>query len=91
MLTCLCDYSLFTHYSFHSNKNKHDFHRVEGPIKKFCANVRRQVTETVKCEKKEMIPLAEKQENKYKKQKYCHICNKEFNDMLNEDENYHSV
>ena len=69
VLTCLCDYSLFTHCSFDSNKNKNDFHRGEGPIKKFCANVRKQATEIVKCEKKGMIPLTEKQEHKYKKTK----------------------
>ena len=69
MLTCLCDYSLFTHCSFDSNKNKHDFHRGEGPIKTFCANVRKQATEIVKYEKKGMIPLTEKQEHKYIKTK----------------------
>ena len=39
-----CGYSLFTQSSFDSNKNKHDFGRVEGAVKKFCKHATIQKT-----------------------------------------------
>ena len=33
-----CNYSLFTHWWFNSNKNNHSFNRDEDFIKEFCTN-----------------------------------------------------
>ena len=38
-----------------------------------------------------MLTLTNKQEKEYKKQILCPICKEEFNDILNEDENYRRV
>ena len=45
-------------------------------MKMFCANLKKHATEIMNCEKKEIMPLTEKEEKKYKKQKCCHICQK---------------
>ena len=79
------------HYPFDSNKNKYGFYRGEDPMKKFCVDLRKHATEIINCEKKEMLLLTKKQEKKYVKQKVCHICKQEFNEMFNEDENYRRV
>ena len=36
--------------------------------------------EIINYEKKKMIPLTDEEKRKYKKQKLCHICEKEFCD-----------
>ena len=41
-------------------------------MKHFCADLKMHATEINNFEKKEMLPLTEKQEKKCKKQKFCH-------------------
>ena len=72
-------YSLFTHSSFDITKNNPDYYRGEGCMKKFCLNLREHATKMINYEKKEMIPLTKKEEKNHNKQKFCHICRKEFN------------
>ena len=81
----VCYYSLFTHCSFDSNKSKHNFYTDEDSMRKFLADLKRHATEIIKFEKKEMLPLADKQKKKYNKQKLCHICKQEFNEEFHED------
>ena len=54
-------------------------------MKKFCKDLRKQVTKIINFEEKEMLPLIK---NGKKKQKYtCQICKEKFNGMFNEYEN----
>ena len=46
----VCGYSLFSHYSFDSNKSTHYFYISEDCMKKFCASLRKHATEIVNCE-----------------------------------------
>ena len=71
-------YSLFTHFSFDTTKNKFDYYRGKNRMKKFCLDLREHATKIINYEKKEMIPLIKKEEKKHKKQEVCHICKKRF-------------
>ena len=42
----------------------------------FCKDLRDQPMKTINYEKKEMIPLTNKENESYEKQKVCHICKK---------------
>ena len=83
-------YSLFTHCSFDTTKNKLDYYRDKNCVKNFCLDSREDGTKIINSEKKEMIPLTEKEEKKHNKQKVCYICKKRFS---NDDSNkkYHKV
>ena len=45
-------------------------------MKKFCLYLKKHATEIINCEKKEIMPLTEKSEKKYKKQPFCEITKK---------------
>ena len=81
-------HSLFTRCSFDNNKNKHDFNRDKDLWKKFCTNLKKHATKIINCEEKEMLPQAKKEKKSYKKQKFYHICKKEFDEEVNEDQKY---
>ena len=49
-------YSLFTHCSFHTTKNKLDYYRAKNCMKIFCLNLREYATKAINYEKKEIIP-----------------------------------
>ena len=53
-------YSLFTHCSFDITKKKLDYYRGEDCMKKFCLDLRENVTKIINYEKKEMTPLTKK-------------------------------
>ena len=53
----LSDYSLFTHCSFNTTKNKFDYYRCKNCVKNFCLDLREHAKRIIKYEKKEMIPL----------------------------------
>ena len=72
-------YSLFTHCSFDTTKNKLDYFGGKNCMKNFCLDLREHATKIINYEKKEMIPLTKKEEKKHNKQKVCHICKKRFN------------
>ena len=61
-------------------KNRRYFYRRKDCIEKFCKDLKELGTEIIIFEKKETIPLANKDIKSYEKQKVCHICKKEFCD-----------
>ena len=53
-------YSMFTHCSFHTTKNKFDYYRGKNCMKNFCLDLREHATKIINYEQKEMIPLTKK-------------------------------
>ena len=84
------DYSLFTHCSFDTIKNKLDYYRGKNCMKNICLDLREHATKTINYEKKEMIPLTKKEDKKHNKQKVCHICKEIFSTDDN-NKKYHKV
>ena len=70
-------YSLFTHCSFDTTKNKLDYYRGKKCMKNFCLDLREHATKITNYEKKEMIPLT-------KKKRKC-IMNKKFTIYVKKD------
>ena len=83
-------YSLFTHCSFDTTKNKLDYYRGKNCMKNFCLDLRELATKLINYEKKEMIPLTKKEEKKHNKQEVCYICKKGFSTDDN-NKKYHKV
>ena len=87
-------YSLFTNCLFDATKNKLDCYRGKGCMETFYKDLRQHAIKIIDCEKKEMIPLTDKENKSYEKQKVCYICKKEFSTDEN-DKNafklYHKV
>ena len=57
-------------------KNKHDYCRGKDCMKNFSRNLRKPAAKIITYGKKEMIPLTNKGNKSYRKQKVCHICKK---------------
>ena len=76
------DYSLFTHCSFDTTKNKLDYYRCKNCMKNFCLDLREHATKITNHEKKEMTPLTKKEEKKHNKQKASHICKNVKKDLV---------
>ena len=55
-----------------------DCYRDKDFMERFCRNLKEHATRIINYEKKEMIPLTDKQDKPYEKQKVCYICKKEF-------------
>ena len=83
-------YSLFTHCSFNTTKNKLDYYRGKNCMKHFCLDLRERPTEIVNHEKKEMVPLTKEEKEWHNMQKVCHICKKVFSTDYN-NKKYHKV
>ena len=83
-------YWLFTHCSFEKTKKKLDYYRDEDCMKKFCLDLREHAIKLIIYEKKKMIPLTNKEEKNYNKQKICYIYKKEFN-TDDSDKKHHKV
>ena len=66
-----CGYSLFTHYSFNSNKNKHDYYRGEDCMKNFCKRFKEYKTEIIDYAKRKILPLTEEEKNYIINRKIC--------------------
>ena len=47
-------------------------------MKMFCKDLKDQAMKIINYEKKEMIPLTDKEKESYENQKVCYICEKEF-------------
>ena len=47
-------------------------------MEKFCKNLKKHATKIINYEKKEMIPLTDKEHKSYENQKVCYICKKGF-------------
>ena len=71
-------YSLFTQCSFGATKNKLDYYRGKNCMKNFCLDLSGYAIITTNYEKKEMIPLTNKEEKMCNRQKLCYICKKRF-------------
>ena len=71
-------YSLFTNCSFDSTKNKPDCYRGIDCIERFCKDLRDHSMKIINYKEKEMVPLTNKENKSYEKQKICYICKKEF-------------
>ena len=56
-------YSLFTHCSFGTTKNKLDYYRGKNCMENFCLDLREHVTKLINYEKKEMIPLTKEEKD----------------------------
>ena len=69
-------YSLFTHCSFDTTKNKLDYYRGKNGMKNFCLNLTEHATKIINYEKKEMIPLTKEEKRMHRRQKKCYICKK---------------
>ena len=72
-------YSIFTHCSFNESKNKLNYYRGDGCMKKFCKDLSEHSTKIINYGKKKMISLTTKEEIYHNRQKLCYICKKEFN------------
>ena len=57
--------SLFTNCSFDLTKNKLDCYRGKECMKRFCKDLKENVTKIINYEKKEMIPLTDKKNKSY--------------------------
>ena len=82
-----CGYSLFTHCTFDTTKNKLDY-RGKDCMKNFCKDLEKHATEIINYEKKEIIPLTVKESESYHEQKACYICKKKFSI---DDKKYYKV
>ena len=83
-----CGYSLFTHCTFDTTKNKLNYYRGHDCMKMFCKDLREHAMKIINFEKKEMKPLTYEENESYLKQEVCHICKKEFiTDIENSNEN----
>ena len=69
-------YSLFTHCSFDTTKNKLDYYRGKNCMRNFCLDLREHTTEIINNEKKEMILLTKKEQKMHNEQKVSHTCKK---------------
>ena len=71
-------YSLFTHCSFDTTKNKLDYYSGKNCMKNFCLDLKKHAAKIIDYEKEEMIPLTKKEEKMHNKQKICSVCKKRF-------------
>ena len=69
-------YSWITCCSFDASKNKQSYYRGKDCMEMFCKDLRDQAMKIINYEKKEMIPLTDKETESYEKQKVCYICEK---------------
>ena len=67
-------YSLVTCCSFDKSKTECKYYRGEDCMKMFCKDLKDQATKIINYEKKEMIPLTDKEKETHENQKICYIC-----------------
>ena len=77
-------YSMFTHCSIDTTKNKVDCYRGKYCMERFCKGLKERVLKIINYDDKEIIPLTYEENEFYKKQEYCYICKKEFNTDKND-------
>ena len=71
-------YSLVRCCSFDKSKNEQKYHRGDDCMKVFCKDLKDQAMKIINYEKKEMIPLTDKEKETHENQKICYICKQEF-------------
>ena len=82
---------LFTNCSFDSTKNKIDCYRRKDCMERFCKDLKKHETKIINHEKKEMIPLTDKENKFYEKQKVGYICKKGFSTDDDDNKEYQKV
>ena len=70
-------YSLLICCSFDKLENKQTYYRGRDCMKRFCDDLKEHLTRITNYEMKPMDPLTAEEES-YKNQQLCHICEKEF-------------
>ena len=70
-------YSLFINGSFDATKNRLDCCKGEDCMERFYKDLRNHAMKIINYEEKEMIPLTDKENKSYEKQKICYIWKKE--------------
>ena len=83
-------FSLFTHCSFDTTKNKFDYSRGKNCMKSFCLDLREHATKTINYEKKEMIPLTKGEKQIHNLQKSAIYVKKRFS-TDDKNKKYHKV
>ena len=71
-------YSLVICCSSDKSKNERKYYRGEDCMKIFCKDLKDQAMKIINYEKKEMIPLTNKEKETHENQKICYICEQEF-------------
>ena len=71
-------YLRITCCSFDKSKTEWNYYRGKDCMEIFCKDLRDQAMKIINYEKKDMIPLTNKEKGFYEKQKVCYICEKGF-------------
>ena len=71
-------YSLVTCCSFDKSKNEQKYYRGKDCMKIFCKDLKHQAMKIINYEKKEMIPLTDKERETHEIKNICYISKKEF-------------
>ena len=66
-------YSLFTHCSFDTTKNRLDYYRGKNCIKNFCLDLREHATKIINYERKEIIPLTKEEKRAHRALRRCYM------------------
>ena len=80
-------WAMFTRCSFNEKENKLNYYREKDCIEKLCKKLKERTMKIINYEKKEMITLTKEENQSYKKQETCHICEERFC-VDKDDENY---
>ena len=83
-------YSLFTHCSFDTTKNRLDYYRGENGMKNVCLDLREHATKIINYQKKKIIPLTKDEYEWHYQQKVCHIVKRVFK-TGDDSKKYHEV
>ena len=75
---------MFRNCSYDATKNKLDCYKDEDCMERFCKDLRDHAMKIINYEEKEMIPLTDKENKSYEKEKACYICKKEFSTCEND-------
>ena len=78
-------YSMFRSCSFDPTINKLDCYKGEDCMEMFCKNLIEHAMKIINYEKKEMIPLADTENELYEMQKGCYICKRIFSTDKNDE------
>ena len=74
----LSGYSIVTCCSFDKSRTECEYYRGEDCMKMFCKDLKDQAKKIINYEKKEMIPLTDKEKEAHENQKIYYICEQEF-------------
>ena len=71
-------YSLLTHCSFDTTKNKLDYYKDKICLKNFYLDLKKHATKIINYEKKEVIPLTKDEKKIHREKNLCYLCKKGF-------------